>query len=421
MDEYRLHKHIICIDLKSFFASVECSLLGLDPFKTPLVVADRSHGSGAIVLAVSPYLKSLGIPNRLRIFELPKNMKIMFQKPRMEKYLEYSAKVVEIYLRYVSEEDMYVYSVDEVFLDLTEYLDYYRKTDYEIAKMIMDEIYRETKVYSSCGIGPNMLMAKLALDIESKSAKDYIAKWDYEDIPARLWPVSPLCKMWGIGKNMEAHLNKMGFHKIGDIANADVAKLKRKFGVLGEELYYHTHGIDMSLIQDKLKIRPVHKSYGTSQVLFRDYFKPDIFQIMLEMVDDVVRRLRISRKLANTVHFGVAYSKDTGGGFARQIKLEQPSASESTIYQACLKLFDKHYENEPIRRIHVAVAGFTDKNDYQFSLFEDVEKVVKEQQIFAAMDEIKIRFGKNSVNRSSSELEASTAKARNETIGGHHA
>jgi DNA polymerase V len=421
LEEYRLHRKIICIDLKSFYASVECSLLGLDPFETPLVVADHSRGGGSIVLAVSPYLKTLGVPNRCRIYELPKNIKIIFRKPQMEKYLEYSTKIIEIYLRFISEEDMYIYSIDETFLDLTEYLEYYKKTDYEIAKMLMDEIYKETKVCSSCGIGANMLMAKLALDLESKNAKNYIAKWNYEDLPEKLWPVKPLSKMWGVGRNMEARLNKMGFYKIGDIAASDPSKLKRRFGVLGEELYYHTHGIDMSMIQDKLKIKPISKSYGTSQVLFRDYYKPEIYQIIIEMVDDITRRLRISHKLAATVHFGVSYSKDAGGGFARQIKLEQPTANESIIYQACRKLFDKHYENEAIRRVHVGVGNLTNKNDYQFNLFEDAEKIVKEQQIFAAMDEIKIRFGKNSINRSSAELPFSTAKARNEMIGGHHA
>lgn len=421
MEEYRLHKHIMCIDLKSFYASVECSLLGLDPFKTPLVVADHGRGGGSIVLAVTPYLKKLGVPNRCRIYELPKNLKIIFQKPRMEKYLEYSAKIIEIYLQFVAEEDLYVYSVDEVFMDLTHYLDYYKKTDYLIAKMIMDRVYKETRVYSSCGIGPNMLMAKLALDLESKSQKDFIAQWDYEDIPQKLWPITPLSKMWGIGHNMQAHFNTMGFYTVGDIAQADVKRIKKRLGIIGEEIYYHTHGIDMSVMQDRLKLKPVSKSYGTGQTLFRDYYKPEIFQIVLEMVDDVCRRLRIARKQARTIHFGIGYGKEVGGGFARQIRLEQPSQNESVIYRACLKLFDLHYEDNPIRRVHVGVSGLTSHQDYQFSLFEDVEKVVKEQQLFWAMDEVKIRFGKNSVVRTSSETEASTIKARNEMIGGHHA
>ncbi len=421
MDELRMHRTILCIDLKSFYASVECSLLGLDPFKTPLVVADYARGGGSIVLAVSPYLKKFGVPSRCRIFELPTNIKIIFQKPRMEKYLEYSTKIVEIYMRYLSEEDLYVYSVDEVFLDFTDYLEYYHKNDIEIAKMIMAEIYKETKVYSTCGIGPNMLMAKLALDIESKHSPDFIAKWDYEDLPQKLWPITPLSEMWGIGHNMEAHLNKMGLYKIGDIAKYDVAKLKRKFGIIGEELYYHTHGIDSSLVQDKNKVKPISKSYGTGQTLFRDYFPPDVYQIILELVDDVSHRLRRSQKQAKTVHFGIGYSKESGGGFSRQFTLAQPTASESEIYKACLHLFNLYYEREPIRRVHVSVTNLISQPDVQMSLFEDVNKAIKEAEVFSAIDEVKFRFGKNAVNRASSELKASTVKARNDMIGGHHA
>lgn len=421
MDELRLHKTIMCIDLKSFYASVECALLGLDPFKTPLVVADHSRGGGSIVLAVSPYLKKFGVPGRCRIFELPTNIKIIFQKPRMEKYLEYSTKIVEIYLRFVSEEDMYVYSIDEVFLDLTEYMNFYKKTDVQIAKMIMDEIYKETKVYSTCGIGPNMLMAKLALDIESKHSPDFIAKWDYEDLPEKLWKVTPLSEMWGIGRNMEAHLNKMGMYKIGDIANSDVKRLKRKFGVIGEELYYHTHGIDSSLIQDKNNIKPIAKSYGTGQTLFHDYYPPDIYQIIIELVDDVSRRLRLSKKKAKTIHFGIGYSKDSGGGFSRQLSLDQPTSSETEIYKVCLHLFNEYYEREPIRRVHVSVTNLVDQQEIQVNLFEDVNRVVKEAEVFSTIDEIKFKFGKNAVNRASSELKSSTVKARNDMIGGHHA
>lgn len=420
MEKYRLHRNILCIDLKSFYASVECALLGYDPFETPLVVADKSRGGGSIVLAVSPYLKKFGVPGRCRIFELPTNINIIFQKPRMEKYLEYSTKIIEIYLRFVSEDDLYVYSVDEAFLDVTEYLGYYKMTDFQLAKTILKTILEETKLYATCGIGPNMLMAKLALDIESKRAPDFIAQWNYDDLPTKLWTVTPLSEMWGIGRNMEAHLNHMGFKKIGDIAKSDVNKLKKKFGIIGEELYYHTHGIDMSMIQDKLKLKPISKSYGIGQTLFRDYYAPDIFQIVREMVDDVCRRLRINKKVARTVHFGIAYSKEIGGGFARQITLEQPTANENNVFKTCLDLFQFYYEGDPIRRVHVSVSGLIDNNSYQFSLFEDAEQIVKEQQIFTAMDEIKYRYGKNSVNRASTEYKSSTAKSRNDMIGGHH-
>ncbi|XMB71583.1 damage repair protein [Mycoplasmatota bacterium WC30] len=421
MEEYRLHKNIICIDLKSFYASVECALSGLDPFKTPLVVADKERGGGSIVLAVTPYLKQFGVPNRCRVYELPKNIDIIYRKPRMERYLEYSTRIVEIYLRFISEDDIYVYSVDEVFIDLTEYMDYYKMTDYEFAKMVLDTIYAETKLYATCGIGPNMLMAKLALDIESKHSPDFIAKWAYEDIPTKLWPTTPLSKMWGIGRNMEKSLNSLGIYKIGDLAKYDLKKLKKKFGIIGEELYYHTHGIDMSQIQEKMHIKPTSKSYGIGQTLFQDYYKPEIYQIIREMVDDVCRRLRLGKRLAGTVHFGLAYSKEIGGGFARQMKLAQPSQNESHVFRACLMLMDKFYDNSPIRVVRIAVTNFVDKKGYQINLFEDINEVLKEQAVFTAMDEIKEKYGKNSVNRASSELKSSTLKARNDMIGGHHA
>ncbi len=421
MEEYRLHKNILCIDLKSFYASVECAISGLDPFKTPLVVADKERGGGSIVLAVTPYLKKFGVPNRCRIYELPKTIDIIYRKPKMEKYLEYSTRIVEIYLQFVSEDDVYVYSVDEVFIDLTEYLKYYNTTDYEFAKRILKTIYDETKIYAACGIGPNMLMAKLALDIESKHSPDFIAKWEYDELPAKLWPVTPLSKMWGIGRNMERSLNSLGIYKIGDLANYDVKKLKKKFGIIGEELYYHTHGVDMSLIQEKMNIKPVSKSYGIGQTLFHDYYKPEIYQIIREMVDDTCRRLRLGKKMANTVHFGLAYSKDVGGGFSRQMKLASPSQNESHIYHACLTLMDKFYDNSPIRVVRIAVTNFVDKKGYQVNLFEDINEVVKENAVFSAMDEIKEKYGRNSVNRASSELKSSTVKERNNLIGGHRA
>lgn len=420
-EEYRIHKHILCIDLKSFYASVECALLGLDPFKTPLVVADASRGGGSIVLAVSPYLKKFGVPGRCRIFELPKNIDIIYQKPRMEKYLEYSTKIVEIYLHFVSEEDLYVYSIDEVFLDFTKYGEIYHKTDKEIAQMVLKAIYDETKITATCGIGPNMLLAKLALDIESKHVPDFIAEWTYDNYQEKLWNVTPLSEMWGIGHNTEAKLNLLGLYKIGDIARYDINKLKKKMGIIGEELWYHTHGVDMSILQDKDKIKPIAKSFGTGQTLFRDYYQPDVYQIILEGVDDVCRRLRVSKRRAQTIHLGIGYSKDSGGGFFRQIKLATPTANESEIYKACLHLFNTSYENEPIRRVNVAVSNLTDEPGQQINLFEDINHAIKEQQVFSALDEIQFKYGKNSVTRASAETKASTVKARNEMIGGHHA
>lgn len=420
MDKYRIHRNILCIDLKSFYATVECAIMGLDPFSTPLVVCDQTRGGGGIVLAVTPYLKKLGVASRCRIHDLPTDIPIIFRSPQMQTYLSYSTEVIKIYLNYVSEDDLYVYSVDESFLDVTEYLSYYNKTDEEIAQSILSEITERLNLYATCGIGKNMLMAKLALDIESKKAKNFIAKWDYETIKDKLWPVSPLSEMWSIGINMERRLNQMGFYQIGDIANSDPKKLKRAFGILGEELYYHTHCIDMSNIKDKHKMRVVSKSYGMGQTLYKDYYVPDIFQVMLEMADEVSRRLRVSKKHARIIHFGCAYSKAFGGGFSRQVALPSHTSSPKVIFETCKSMFLTFYEDLPIRHIHISVSSLLTNSIYQPNLFEDLDHTYKENQVGLIMDEIKTRFGKNSINRASSEFEASTVKKRNQLIGGHN-
>lgn len=422
VEEYRLHKHILCIDLKSFYASVECSLRGFDPFKTPLVVADKSRGNGAITLAVTPFLKKLGIPSRCRIYDIPENLrdKIIFVRPQMKTYMEYSMKIVEIYLSFISEEDLYVYSVDEAFLDVTTYLGFYQMTDVELAKKIVDKIQLDLKLPSSCGIGPNMVMAKMALDIDSKKAKDSIAKWTYEDIPTKLWPVKPISEMWGIGRRMEHHLNLLGLETIGDIAHYDKALLKRKFGVIGEELWYHTHGIDMSILQDKNQLRAQNKSYGHSQILFRNYHAPEIYTIILEMADEVTRRLRIGRKKCRVIHFGAGYSKDQLGGLHKQVTLERPTSNFKQIYDTCVDIFNELYDGSPVRSIGISLGGLTDNETHQFSLFEDLEREENEYQLLASVDEIKHRFGKNAANRGSSLNKESTIRDRNTFVGGHH-
>jgi len=417
---YQLNRNILCIDLKSFYASVECVFRGLDPFKTPLVVADKSRGGGSIVLAVSPYLKQLGVPSRCRIFELPQDLNIIYAKPQMQTYLEYSAAVIGVYLDFISEDDLYVYSIDEAFLDVTHYLKYYKKTDIELAADILNQVHHKLGLTATCGIGPNMLMAKLSMDIEAKKRPNNIAQWTYDDLEAHLWPVMPLSKMWGIGHRMEAHLNKLGIYTIGDIAAYDKNKLKRMFGVLGEELWYHTHGIDLSAIKDKSKLRSKPKSFGSGQVLFRDYNEHEILTIILEMVDDVTRRLRLARKRCQTVSLSIGYTKSCGGGFSRQVTLEQPTASERQIYQTCLDLFDMYYEGYPIRTVGIHLSKLDDSKVYQYSLFEDASALDREYKLHATMDSIKMKFGKNSVIRSSSEQEHATAKMRNKQIGGHN-
>ena len=203
-------RNILCIDLKSFFASVECLKRKIDPFKVNLVVANPKQGQGAITLAVTPHLKSLGVKSRGRLYEIPKEVKYIIAEPHMASYIEYSKKVVNIYLNFVAEEDLHIYSIDECFLDLTNYLKLYNKTDYEIAQDILNTIYNETGLTATCGIGPNMLLAKVAMDTEAKKYKNGIAKWTYADVKTKLWSINPLSKMWSIGPRMEKRLNGLG-------------------------------------------------------------------------------------------------------------------------------------------------------------------------------------------------------------------
>ncbi len=422
MKEYQINKHIICIDLKSFYASVECALRGLNPFETPLVVADQTRGNGALCLAVTPYLKSLGISSRARLFDIPDDMKpyIIYAKPQMKIYMEYTMKIIEIYLSYVSDEDLYVYSIDEAFLDVTHYLSLYNMTDIELGRKIVLEIKEKLGLPASCGIGPNMLLSKLAMDLDSKHQKDSIAKWTYEDVPKKLWPITPLSEMWGIGYRMERNLNLLGMQTIGDIAHYNKEILKEHFGILGEELWYHTHGIDMSLIQDKNKLRSKSKSFGTSQVLFHDYKTPEIYTIILEMADEITRRLRMNRKRCRVIHFGVGYSLTTGGGLHQQVTLDQPTSSFKEIYHTCVSIFKRGYDGSPIRSVSVSLGGLTDSTLYQYSIFEDAEALEKEYQLLSSMDHIKTRYGKNSVNRAESLEEHSTIVKRNNFVGGHH-
>ena len=419
MDQVYLHRNFLCIDLKSFFASAQCLDRGLNPFTTPLVVANPTQGNGAITLAVTPYLKTLGVKSRGRLYEIPKNIKYMIAKPRMSLYLAKSREVVEVYLKYVSLEDLHIYSIDECFLDVTNYLKMYGKSDYELALDILEDVRKETGLTATCGIGPNMLLAKLSMDIEAKHNKDFIAKWTYDDIPTKLWPIHPLSKVWGIGPRMEVNLNRLGIYSVYDLAHYDRNKLKQKFGVIGTELWNHANGIDLSLIGDMKKTRD--KSYSHSQVLFKDYNGNNIKIIIREMVEVVTMRLHKNHVTSSLIGLGIGYSKDVGGSFYHQIKLGQPTDIESVILANALMIFDKYYEDLPIRKVTISCGRLQEKSGVQLNIFDNIEKIKEQEQIDEAILEIKDKYGKNALLKASSLLNDSTIHERNKKIGGHSA
>lgn len=413
-------RNILCIDLKSFFASCECIEMGLDPFTTPLVVANPNQGDGAITLAVTPYLKDKGIKSRGRLFEIPKNITYKIAKPRMSLYTKKSQEVVSIYLDFVAEEDLHIYSIDECFLDVTNYLKLYNKTDYELALEILNTIYKKTGLTATCGIGPNMLLAKVSMDIEAKHTKDNIAKWTYDDIENKLWKITPLSKMWGIGIKMEQNLNKLGIYKIEDLAKYNKNSLKDKFGIMGIELWNHANGIDLSIIKDYKKIAK-SESFSHSQVLFKDYNNDNIKIIISEMIDVLVTRLRKNKKLTTCIGLGIGYSKEEIGGFYHTIKLDTPTDSSYEIFNYCLLIFDKYDSNLPIRKVSISFGNLVKKENKQLNLFEmNTFDNDKEEHINEVIDEIKEKYGKNSLLKATNLLEDSTAIERNKKMGGHY-
>jgi len=412
-------RNILCIDLKSFFASCECIERGLDPFKYPLVVANPNQGNGAITLAVTPYLKKQGVKSRGRLFEIPSNIKYTIAKPRMNLYMQKSKEVIGIYLDFVSEEDLYIYSIDECFLDITNYLKLYNKNDEELALLILNTIKEKTGLTATCGIGPNMLIAKIAMDIEAKHNPLNISKWTYNDIENKLWPITPLSKMWGIGPRMEKNLNKLEIYSVGDLAKYNKHILKDKFGVIGNELWNHANGIDLSIIKDYKKIAKA-ESFSHSQVLFKDYNENNINIIISEMVEVLASRLRKNNKQAKTIGLGIGYSKEISGGFFHTIKIDTPTDSSYEILKYCLIIFDKFYNFLPIRKVTVSCGSLQKKENIQLNFFEDKIQLNDEININSTIDHIKSKFGKNSLLKATNLLEDSTAIERNKKTGGHY-
>lgn len=421
LEKYKTYRDILCIDLKSFYASVECALRGLDPFKTPLVVADEGRGGGSIVLAVSPFLKAQGIPGRLRLFELPDNIPgLIIARPRMRTYLEYSAEIIRIYLNYVAPEDLHIYSVDEVFLDVTPYRALYKKSPVAIARMILADIFEQTRIPATAGVGDTLLLAKVALDIESKKVPGGIAEWRYEDVPKKLWPIRPLSDFWGIGTRMEKRLNQMNLFSLGDVAHASRDHLHRVFGILGDELYFHAHGIDASRIADKKHdVRPM-KSVGEGQTLFKDTPLKEVLTILFEITDTITARLRYIGKEAKTVHLSIGYSKAYGGGFGRQITLDFPTRDPKVILAHVIDLLNRYAEDLPIRRVGLRLTGLVAYSPYdQLDFFAPQKNKVQEERFLKALDSVHARYGRKYALRLSSYLEGGTLKDRLTLVGGH--
>ena len=301
---------IICIDLKSFYASVECVERGLDPFKANLVVADPTRSKSTICLAITPAMKALGIKNRCRIHEIPDCVKYITAMPRMQLYMDYSAKIYGIYLRYVSKEDIHVYSVDECFIDVTNYLQLYHLTAKEMAVKLMQEVMEETGITATAGVGTNLYLAKIAMDIVAKHVDDHIGILDEFSYREQLWDHKPLSDFWRIGSRTEKKLAGYGIHTMGDIAMASLRSedwLYKMFGIDAELLIDHAWGWESCTMQEIKKYKPSANSLGSGQVLQCPYPYEKALLVVREMADQLALELVDKELVTDQVVLTVGY------------------------------------------------------------------------------------------------------------------
>ncbi|WP_446325329.1 Y-family DNA polymerase [Bacillus mobilis] len=408
---------ILCVDLRSFYASVSCIKMGLDPLHTKLAVVGDVNRNGSIVLAATPPLKAIGVKKMARLYEIPRQKDILIVNPIMGTYIKCSNYITKLALQYVPIEDFHQYSIDEFFMDITDSIHLFARNPIEFALQFKREIYEHTRIECTIGIAPNLLMSKVALDIEAKKNVDGIAYWKYADVPTKLWSIRPLSQFWGISHKTETKLNQKGIHSIGDLANYPLKYLKQSFGVIGEDLHLHSHGIDFSRISEKYV--PVTTSIGKSQILMRDYTIEEFPIILLEHTEEICYRLRQQNKLAQTVHFSVGYSKNYSGGFSKTHTLSRPTNLTMDIYQVCLYFLHQQYTGEPIRNISISLTKLIGEGEEQISLFDNIIQREKEIKLTKVMDEIRTKFGKNSILRGISYTNNATARYRNTLLGGH--
>lgn len=411
------HDKILCIDMKSFYASCSAVMKGVDPLTSHLAVVGNLKQPGSIVLAATPRMKKdFGIKTGSRLFEIPEDPRIILEEAKMSTYLRVSTEITRLFNRYVPKEAIHVYSVDESFIKIEGTKQIWGDA-WAVAEKIKDELVREFQLTCAIGIGPNMLLSKLCLDLEAKHKG--IAEWTYEDVPKKLWPVTPLTKMWGIGRRLEKSLNNMGIFNVEQIAQYNKRLLEKKFGVIGTQLYYHAWGIDLSELGAPIMEGQI--SFGKSQILLRDYRKKDeILSVMLEMCEEVARRAREHRKAGRTISLGIGYSdKEWGGGFLRSYSISEPTNTTMDIYKVCVQLFETYYTGQAVRQISVTLANITNDNYVQLNLFEP-EKV-REKVLGYTVDRIRRTHGATSLLRAVSYTQGGTARKRAALVGGHKA
>ena len=418
----------LCIDLKSFYASVECVERGLDPMTTNLVVADPDRTEQTICLAVSPSLKALGVKNRCRVFEIPPDIHFITARPQMQRYIDYSADIYGIYLNYLSKDDIHVYSIDEAFLDVTHYLPLYRLSPRELAFKIIQDIYAKTGIPAACGIGTNLYLAKVALDITAKHMEPgpcgaRIGVLDEAKYRSTLWDHQPITDFWRVGRGIARRLGRFGIVTMGQVARADEDLLYRTFGVDAELLIDHAWGREPTTIADIKAFRPQSSSLSSGQVLSRGYTRQEARLIVREMTDALTLELVDQHLAAGSLSLMLGYSRRcplppaTG-----TISAGAPTSSTKQLLALADQLFDRiAHPHELIHRVTLTFGQVTEETFCQYDLFQSPEALEREKRMQHTLLSIQKKYGKNAILKGMDLQQEATTRQRNQQIGGHRA
>ena len=413
----------ICIDLKSFFASVECVERGLDPMTARLVVADPERKSGTICLAVTPAMKQLGVRNRCRVYEIPSGIDYITAPPRMRLYLEYSARVYSIYLDWFSREDIHVYSVDEVFIDVTGYLATYKKTPLELARFLVSEVRRRSGIPAAAGVGTNLYLCKIAMDILAKRSPDFVAELNETTYCEKLWRHTPLTDFWRVGPGTAERLEKLGVRTMEGITRLPEEVLYKTFGVDAELLIDHAWGREPTTVSDIRSYKAKTHSITSGQVLMRDYAPDEAEVVLREMVDllslDLLDRGCVTPRLSLWIRYSAKPGQPPSRG---GIRIEPPSENDRVLIPAAVDLFRRiAVPGQPVRGLNVSFDDIFCPAFRQATFFGDDDADERHRRLRKAVSGIRHRFGGNAILRGTDFEEGATTRERNKQIGGHKA
>jgi DNA polymerase V len=422
-DLSRLPSHdIMCIDCKSFYASVEAIRRGEHPLGAKIAVLSKAESQGGLVLAASPLTKQrYGVKVGTRRFEITDDMDIEIVEPHMSSYIVKNYGINRIFRQFTDDAHWFPYSIDESFIDVTHSHKLFGSNQ-EIATAIQRKVFREYGIVTTIGIGENPLLAKLALDNAAKDSAPWQATWGYADVAETIWRLPKLTDFWGIGSHIAAHLDRIGITSVYELAHADRYKLRREFGVLGDQLYFHAWGIDYSDLTRRYLPRSQNKGYGNSQVLMRDYVhQEEIETVLSEIADQVATRLRKHQVQAEVVSISIGFAEpdDTGrSGYGKQTKID-PTNRTADLIAAVRHLFETSWQGQPLRNVGVRANRISSAAFLQTDLFTDPVKQAENAQLERAIDHIRDRYGYKALVRGYSKTKGGTAIERAGLVGGH--